>query len=195
MLFKTLSFVFLLLVLSAYADPRVEFTPKGSPTLHSGFHTSMGLYFERSGTTLNSSFTDDRVRHNKRAGPLTAWFEKYETGRYFYVRPHNSWLMKNCSKFKGPIEVKILGFRSNGQEAASHELTADIFCSDLRVKGYDFEQYLSVRFSEVKELFDYFWDYSAVGLNFSLGRLEDEDLEFDLIFSAKGFRKTYAELR
>ena len=184
---------FLLVMPSAHAEKTVEFTPAGSSSLKIGSSSSYSTYYKGSGQTLNSRLFKNGS--NKRVIHLTAWFEKGESGRLFYIRPNNSWLMSNCPKLLEQIDVQIRGYRTNGKEAAYHATDATVSCHDLTVSGYDFDQYVLVALTDVDELFNYFWDYSAVEVDFSLGRLENEDLEFQLIFHAKDFRKNYKDLR
>ena len=190
--FRTMLALFFLIP-SVFADRRVEFTPGGSPSLYSGSFYSQAWYYKSSGKTLNSFFSDRGS--NRTAVNSTAWFEQSEFGKRFYIRPNNSWLMSNCSRLVKRTEAQIRGFRGNGKEAGFYETDAMVSCNELSVSGYEFDQYLLITVRNVDELFDYFWDYSAVEVDFSLGRLENEDLDFQLIFHAKDFRKNYKDLR
>ena len=176
-----------------HAERRVEFTPAGSPSLYAGSFYSQAWYYKNSGKTLNSFFRDRDS--NKRVVHSTGWFEQSESGKRFYIRPNNSWLMSNCSRLVKQTDVQIRGFRINGKEANFYETDAIVSCNELSVSGYEFDQYLLITVRDVDELFRYFWDYSAVEVGFSLGRLEAEDLDFQLIFHAKDFRKNYKDLR
>lgn len=183
----------------AAADRKVTFTVSndgigGSAELRIGPYISNGFTGKYSGITLDSRFNTSETP-SMRNGPFHAWFEKDESGIRFLVRPNNSWLMKNCSKLAEQIDVHIRGFRANGKEAGYHEGTASASCHNLNVSGYEFDQYPLVTLYEADELFDYFWDYSGVEVAFSLGRIDDEDLDFYLMFSAKNFRKNYKDLR
>ena len=184
---------FFLVMPGAHAEKSVEFTPAGSPSLKTGSSTSRSNYYKTSGQTLNTTLF--KYDSNKRVIHLTAWFEEDESGRLFYIRPNNSWLMRNCPQLVGLIDVQIHGYRTNGKEAGYYETDAKVSCNELSVSGYEFDQYVLITVRNVDELFNYFWDYSAVEVDFSLGQLENEDLEFQLIFHAKDFRKNYKDLR
>ena len=167
----------------------------GSASLTYGDYSSTGFYFERGGITLRSFYDSSISERKKRGRVLDAWFEKDESEKRFVIRPHNPWLMKNCSKLVQQTDVQIRGFRATGEEAGYFETNANVSCHDLKVSGYDYNQYLLITLHDVDELFNYFWDYSGVEVDFSLGRLENQDLNFYSMFSAKNFRKNYKDLR
>lgn len=175
---------------AAALEREVKFS-SGTASVSYGTYSSTGFSAEKGRLTLHS-IAGESTKANL---ILSAWFESNGSGKRFLIRPHGSSLMKNCPKLAGQIDIQIRGFKADGKEAGYFETKANVVCHDLNVSGYDYDQYLLVTLYDVDELFNYFWDYSGVEVDFSLGRLDNEDQDFYLMFSAQNFRKSYKNFR
>lgn len=151
---------------------------KGSQTLSSGFRTYSGPWRGMTNQYL--------------------WFEKGEANDALYLRVNGMREMELCDSFAKNIPFQVTGLQRTPEIKRTLITTGHLRCEPLQISSYPYiDSYPLIEIRNASEIFEYFWDLSAVNFQFELDSLARPHWpkKFDLVFTAMGFRKSYADFK
>lgn len=126
------------------------------------------------------------------------WFEMVGGRHALYLRVNGMREMELCDTFKKNIPIQVTGLQRKPEIKRSLQTNGYLRCEPLQISSYPYiNSYPLIEIQNASEIFDYFWDLSAVNFQFELDSMVKPNWPktFDLVYTAMGFRKNHTDMK